>query len=497
MSRRAHASVFAAVSLTLGGGCALVYDYSGYAADSTATGTASGTGGATATAASTSAASSTGESAGTSGSSSSGGSSGAGGTEGPPVAAWSRRFGGVGLDVVGYPGLDISPLGDAVFLVGAFSGEIDLGKGKLTSPKFGVFLAKLDSTAGATTWSKSVANTTSEVPTLAATPEGGVVVAASFDLTATIANGAAMSAGLHDVFLARYTADGTEIWARQLGDSEDQLVHAVAVDPASNVYVTGEFKGQIALGGACVTLVASTTFYNGFLAQFDGGGACLWSRRFGAHAYGSSLSADADGVTIGGAFTGPASFGTTMLDSPTKALFVARLTMTGTESFAKTFAGADVQVLSDPALSHVFYGANLPAQSNGDVIVGELDDLGGPLWAKTYGGTGTEHLVSLARAPGGDLLFSGDTTGDLALGPTTALNHGDQDMFVARVSHDGTALGVVELGDNLAQFGRNLRIDKTGNRYLYGDFQSSIDLGNGQLVSAGDFDVVVARLILP
>ena len=70
-------------------------------------------------------------------------------------------------------------------------------------------------------------------------------------------------------------------------------------------------------------------------------------------------------------------------------------------------------------------------------------------------------------------------------------------MFVARVSHDGTALGGVELGDNLAQLGRNLRIDKMGNRYLYGDFQGSIDLGNGQLVSAGNFDVVVARLILP
>lgn len=492
MSRRAHGPLFAVASLTLGGGCALVYDYSGYTADSTTTGSGGATSTATSSSSSSSVASGTGGGGGGSAT-----SSGTGGAEGPLVAAWSRRFGGLGRDVVGYPGLDLSPLGDAVFLSGAFSGEIDLGTGKLTSPKFGIFVAKLDATAGATTWSKSVANTTSEVPTLAAMPDGGVVVAASFDMTATISNGTVMNAGLHDIFLGRYTADGSEVWARRLGDAEEQLVHAVAVDPASNVYITGEFKGQLALGSACGTVVASTSFSNGFLAQFDGGGACLWVKRFGANAYGSSLSADAGGVAIGGAFTGPASFGTTMLDSPTQALFVARLTAIGDESFATTFAGVDVQVLSDPTTSHVFYGANLPAPNGGDMIVGELDALGGPVGSKSYGGAGTDHLVSLARAFGGDLLFSGDTTGDLALGPTTAMNHGSQDMFVARISANGTTLGCIELGDSMPQFGRNVRIDKLGNPYLYGDFRGSIDLGNGKLSSAGDFDLVIARLILP
>ncbi|MEP7125788.1 MAG: SBBP repeat-containing protein [Byssovorax sp.] len=482
MSRRVHTATVAALSLAItlgaavsGGGCALMFDYSDY--------TAAGTGGAGGGDATTSSSGTTGA---------------GGGTQ--PDHLWSKRFGDTDLDVVGYPGLDLDPTGDAVFITGAFGGKIDLGNNTdpLTSSKFGFFLARLDAKTGLPSWSRSVANTTSTVPSLAATADGGVVVAGSFDITATIAGATAASAGLHDVFVARYDGGGAQQWAHRFGDPSDQLVSAVAVDPSGNVYLTGEFQGQLDLGPGCSSMSAVMSgFNNGFVARLSSAGDCLWLEKFGDHAYGSSLSADADGVTLGGAITGPTTFGGTTIGSATKGSFVARYNLMGVSTFATIVPGQEVQVVNDPVSHQVFFGTTAPGMGVGDVKVGELDPQGDPLWLKSYSGTGSIHLASITRTVGGDLVISGDATGDIDFGAPLAVNHGFQDMFVARLSAAGATLGCVELGDAKPQFGRNVRVDKQGYAYLYGDFQGSIDFGAGNLTTAGNFDVAVARLKLP
>jgi len=52
--------------------------------------------------------------------------------------------------------------------------------------------------------------------------------------------------GEQDVFIARFTAAGEEIWARQIGGNDSTTVASdVAVDPAGNVYATGYFNDSV------------------------------------------------------------------------------------------------------------------------------------------------------------------------------------------------------------------------------------------------------------
>ncbi len=56
-----------------------------------------------------------------------------------------------------------------------------------------------------------------------------------------------------DAFLAKYTAQGTAVWVRQLGSTGQGVGYEVVADAAGNCYVAGVFRGTVALGTAALT----------------------------------------------------------------------------------------------------------------------------------------------------------------------------------------------------------------------------------------------------
>ena len=67
-------------------------------------------------------------------------------------------------------------------------------------------------------------------------------------------------------------------WSERHGDAADQNGASLAADPAGNVYVAGYFQGEIDLGGGPLTSAGSTDV---FLAKFSADGTHMWSKRFG------------------------------------------------------------------------------------------------------------------------------------------------------------------------------------------------------------------------
>ncbi len=92
---------------------------------------------------------------------------------------------------------------------------------------------------------------------------GNVCVTGSFSGTAAFGSGPAAftltSAGGTDVFVAKYTAAGALLWARDLGGSGDDAGAGVTVDGAGNVYTTGSFSGTADFdpGAAAVNLTSA------------------------------------------------------------------------------------------------------------------------------------------------------------------------------------------------------------------------------------------------
>ncbi len=242
---------------------------------------------------------------------------------------------------------------------------------------------------------------------VAATPDGEVVITAS-----TEGDLAGDNQGQRDVFLARYSNEGDQLWALQTGGESNDSPLGVSVAPDGSVYVGGFTDGDFAgpnQGSADV-----------WLARFDGDGNELWRRQFGSDQWDRGFDVSA---FDGGAYISGYSAGT--LDPDTD--------LGGFDGFVARF-----------------------------------DADGNQQWVRQFGTDATDWGQGSALAPDGGLFVTGYTEGDFG-GP----NAGDKDLFVVRLSPDGEQQWVTQLGSDTLDWTQGVGLGPDGSVLVAGSTEGS------------------------
>ncbi|MBL4753193.1 MAG: T9SS type A sorting domain-containing protein [Flavobacteriales bacterium] len=87
------------------------------------------------------------------------------------------------------------------------------------------------------------------------------------------------SAGLDDIFLAKYDSAGNYLWAQRAGGTQSDLCFDIALDTSSGgVYMCGCFKDSADFGSLSLIASAETDI---FFGNYDGNGNPLWVQRAG------------------------------------------------------------------------------------------------------------------------------------------------------------------------------------------------------------------------
>jgi hypothetical protein len=222
---------------------------------------------------------------------------------------WSQSIGGTHNDGGGAIATDSS---DNLIASGSFSQTVDLGGGPMTSAGvYDVFLAKYDPN-GVHVWSQDFGGRLlDQANDIAVTGSDDILLTGFFRDTVDF-GGEALTADtlFGDAFLARYEADGTHVWSKSFGGENTQYSYGVAVDGDESVLITGYFQGSVDFGGGALT---SPNHVDIFLAKFDANGVHQWSRQFGSPSWadmGLSVAADDNGdVLITGRCRGTVDFG--------------------------------------------------------------------------------------------------------------------------------------------------------------------------------------------
>ena len=104
-------------------------------------------------------------------------------------------------------------------------------------------------------------------------------------------------------------------------------------------------------------------------------------------------------------------------------------------------------------------------------------------WTKTMGGTLADCSESAAVDASGNVYLSGFFLGtaDFDPGPGTD-NHtstGDYDIFLTKINADGTYGWTKTMGGTLADCSESAAVDASGNVYVTGNFQGTVDFDPG------------------
>lgn len=255
------------------------------------------------------------------------------------VLQWKQTFGGNFSDRA--VDLAIGP-DQNVVVTGQFFGTITLGATTLasTANSKDIFLFKMDPT-GQIIWAKKEGGNLSEnAYGVTVDNQNNILLTGQFQGACTIAGQAFTSAPdpitnlpSFDFFLAKYDANGSDLWSKNgFADYEDRGL-AVATDNQNNIFFTGQFSDTLVFAG---NTYLNNGFNVGFVSKLTPAGQLVYFNQMkGGMVLPYDLEIDADqDVVITGDFLGNLNYydasGLHSIQNPyTKQIFVLKTTNAG------------------------------------------------------------------------------------------------------------------------------------------------------------------------
>ncbi len=179
-----------------------------------------------------------------------------------------------------YYGCFVDPNGN-LYAAAEFGGNTTVGTSNLNSGSGGdaAGLVK-QSPAGAPLWAVGITNNgggSANALCVAPAPGGGAYLAGNYSGNNWLGTHPLTDAGNGDMFLARFDANGSNVWWKTFGgtNSDFMTLNALAADPAGNVTLSGLLgAGPVSIGSSNYTVVGQ----EGIVIQLDQTGAVRWSQ---------------------------------------------------------------------------------------------------------------------------------------------------------------------------------------------------------------------------
>lgn len=354
-----------------------------------------------------------------------------------------------------------------------------------------------------------------EATALVVDAQGNITVTGSFGGTADFGGTQLTASGAEDIFIASFDAAGVLRWVRQIqGRTNVSHSASLAVDPAGNIYVTGNVDGIMDCGGGSLPSWGSSDI---FVASYTSVGGHRWSSTYGGadHDAGRSISVDDQGrATVTGAFYGVATFSGTNVTSEGYAdIFLLRLAADGSLRWVKGIGGGGGDVanavetapqgeifltgrVDDDAKNPDFGGRTVAVAGSHDGFVAAYSEAGGLRWLETFGGEGTyvDRGDDVALDSAGNVIVGGRFSGstDFGGGPVTATF--PTDLVVVSYSSAGTFRWLRIFPEADTAFIRRVAASPGGTVAVLGSFTASTELGLGPVASNGLRDIFVLYL---
>jgi hypothetical protein len=357
-------------------------------------------------------------------------------------------------------------------------------------------------------WSQRFGGTDYDIGYAVATDaSGNVFVTGYFGGTAVFGGDSLVSAGGRDIFLTKYDATGAYQWSERFGGTGDDVARSVATDAFGNVFVAGFFGDTADFGGGPLTSAGGQDI---FIAKYDAAGAHQWSERFGSigNDIAYSIATDASGnVFVTGYFGGTVDFGGgNLMSAGALDIYLAKYNAAGAHQWSKRFgstfsdsgqsvatdASGNVYVTGGFSDTVDFGGGNLVSAGARDIFLASYNAAGFHRWSRRFGGSDGDGGVSVATDASGNVFATGYFFGSADFGGGNLYSAGNEDIFLAKYDATGAYQWSRRFGGFFQDSGTSVAADASGNVFMTGYFQDTVYFGGSNLASAGGDDIVLA-----
>jgi hypothetical protein len=300
-------------------------------------------------------------------------------------------------------------------------------------------------------------------------------------------------------------------WTKQAGGSSMDFGKGIAVDRSGNAYVTGYFCGTAAFGPTTLTSEGGDDI---FIAKLNSSGDFVWAKRAGGKYddNGEGIAVDGSGnVYVTGSFWGAASFGSTTLSSVSNSqdIFGAKLDGSGNWLWVNQAGGSHndegfgiaVNECGNVFLTgYIGYGTSafgsieLSCNGDDDIFVAKLGDSGNFIWARSAGGSNVDRGLEIAADGSGNVYVTGYFQNTVDFGSITLSGFAWEDVFIAKLNSSGDFKWARRAGGSEGDFGYGIAVDDSGNVFVTGSFKQTAVFGSTTLTSSAWMDLFAAKL---
>lgn len=325
--------------------------------------------------------------------------------------AWAKAAGGLGFEQAT---ANLCFADDSILIAGDFAQDLTLGLGEPQETSFmaqgtsDLFLAKYDA-QGNLQWATNISgDQEAQCRDLTAYADGSFAIAGVFEGEITLGAGEAFetqlqSSGSADIFLARYQADGTLLWAKQAGGNGLDAGLGVALLSDNSLALVGKYEQSAWFGAGepnaqnLVAMGAGDIFY----ARYQATGELSWVQTVG------DVEEDVARDVV--------------------ALKNEEFVITGLFRGTVSFDGGLTSFTAD--------GLN-------DSFVAKVNAGGQVQWAKRAGGSGKDGAFGIGKLADESILLAGRYFNTALFGAgdqnqTSLQSAGERDIYVARFNPDG------------------------------------------------------------
>jgi hypothetical protein len=337
---------------------------------------------------------------------------------------------------------------------------------------------------------------------------GNLFVCGQIEFTSHFGTYPLSTAGIHDIYLAKYSHNGNLLWAKREGGVGGDKAYSVGVDRAGNAYIVGEYEENFIFGNTHVVADAGN---NMFIAKYDSGGVFKWVKTIqggGETVRGYACAVDPDGnVYAGGVIRGDAKYNGTQLFATRGSTDVVffKFNTSGHLVWSKRIgdtheddiwglAVKDDKLYITGSFSTKTKFASTAVTASGDVdfYVAQYDTAGNFIWAKHAGGSTAEGLDVTVNG-NNDVICSGYYETSATFSGTQLNAIGNTEAFLVSYDHSGNMNWVKDYGGHGFDRATGVVTDKLGNIYMTGTYEGVATFDSIHVTSSGGLDIFVSK----